>query len=79
MTSVENALVVSLTLVMNFSLVLMMPVSDAFTVLECFTGVNGTTEKFLTGVNNTGEAKLPVSRTLAKSMTPISSDLALSV
>jgi hypothetical protein len=34
------------------------PVSDAFTVLESFTGVNDTTEEFLNGVNDTGEGIL---------------------
>ncbi len=32
------------------------PVSDTFTVLKSFTGVNGTGKKFLTGVIDTGEA-----------------------
>ncbi len=43
------------------------PVSDTFTVLESFTGVNDTGKKFLTGVIDTGEAcNSPVSMTLAK-------------
>jgi hypothetical protein len=32
------------------------PVSDTFTVLESFTGVNDTSTKLLTGVIDTGEA-----------------------
>ncbi len=28
-------------------------VTDAFTILECFTSVNDTAEEFLTGVNET--------------------------
>ncbi len=34
----------------------MTPVSDTFTVLESFTGVNDTGKKFLTGVIDTGTA-----------------------
>jgi hypothetical protein len=38
------------------SLVSTTPVSDTFTVLESFTGVNDTGKKFLTGVIDTGKA-----------------------
>jgi hypothetical protein len=39
---------VVLTLIRNYSLVSTTPVSDAFTVLESFTGVNNTIEEFFT-------------------------------
>ncbi len=39
---------VVLTLIRNYSLVSTTPVSDAFNVLESFTGVNNTIEEFLT-------------------------------
>jgi hypothetical protein len=44
--------------VRNSSLVSLTPVSDYFTVLEGFTGVNNTAEKFLTGGNGTGKGNL---------------------
>ncbi len=53
-----HELPVSLTSVINFTLMSTTPVSDAFPVLECFTRFNDTAEKFLTRVNDTVEAKL---------------------
>ncbi len=59
------------------------PVSDTFTVLESFTGVNDTGKKFLTGVIDTGKAcirrcqwhwrsmYLPLSMTPAKHVTSV--------
>jgi hypothetical protein len=50
------SLPVSLTLVNNSLPLSTIPVSDTFTVLERFTGVNDTGKKFLTGVIDTGKA-----------------------
>ncbi len=44
------------------------PVSDTFTVLESFTGVNDTVKKLFTGVIDTGEACIRRRR----SMSPVS-------
>jgi hypothetical protein len=61
-TPAMHALLVSLTLVNNSLPVSTTPVSDIFTVLEGFTGVNDTSKKFLTSVINTGKSMhLPVS------------------
>jgi hypothetical protein len=55
-TPAKRALPVSLALVSNISLVSTTPVSDTYTVLESFTGVNDTGKKLLTGVIDTCEA-----------------------
>jgi hypothetical protein len=60
----KQALPVSLTLVRKWSLV--SPVSDAFTVLVCFTGVIDTAEEVLSGVNSTGKTNLTVVNDTAK-------------
>ncbi len=48
----------SLITVKNYSPVPTTPVSDAFTVLESFTGVKDTAEEFLTGVQDIDEGNL---------------------
>ncbi len=60
----KQALPVSLTLVRKWSLV--SSVSDAFTVLVCFTGVIDTAEEVLSGVNSTGKTNLTVVNDTAK-------------
>jgi hypothetical protein len=48
------------------------PVSDTFTVLESFSGVNDTGKKFLTGVLDGQSLHSPVSLTLAIHALPVS-------
>ncbi len=50
MTPEKHPLPASLTLGRNFSPVSMTPGSEAFPILESFTGVNDTAVEFLTGV-----------------------------
>ncbi len=66
-TLAMHALLVSLTPVNNFLPVSTTPVSDTFTVLKSFTGVNDTCNACIAGVIDTGkDMHSPVSRTLSK-------------